>query len=251
MPILGATALYAIWTLATYLLEGRRKTFLRPASSTDRIVYAGVANMMIGTLGSILMIRWSALHLAASWPGFPTPRYVALSLAAGVILGAALFAVQRPATWNARVLLNAYAQTLVVSIAEVLVCWVVLGSAVMFASASLGPIVSMVTALIVASSAFGIYHLGHTAPFNTTRVVIGLSVVGLITGAFFVVSGDVYGTIAFHNFLAVKGVTTSLSERNLLGQFRRRQPALVATAAVAVAVLIAADVLLITRTDPP
>jgi hypothetical protein len=242
MLILAAIALYAIWTLATFLLEGRKKTFLKPASSTDRLVYAVVANLLIGTLGSILLIHWFATHSVPPWPGFAAPR-VALSVAAGLIVGVVLLAIQRPPTWNPSVLLNGYAQTLVVSIAEVLVCWVVLGAAVMI-STSLGTIVSTITGLLVASIAFGAYHFGHTAPFNTPPVVIGLSVVGLATGLFFLFSGDIYGTIVFHNFFAVKGVTGSLSKQGLLDRFRRPQPALLSMAVIAVALLIVSDVLL-------
>ena len=244
MLILAAVALYGIWTLATYLLECRKKTFLKPPSSTDRLVYAVVANLLIGTLGSIMLIRWFATHSVPPWPGFATQRVV-LSVPAGLILGIVLLAIQRPATWNPTVLLNGYAQTLVVSIAEVLVCWGVLGAAVRFGTASLGTLSSIIIGLLVASVAFGAYHFGHTAPFNTPPVVLGLSVVGLATGLFFVVSGDIYGTIAFHNFFAVKGVTGSLSKQGLLDQFRRPQPALLAMAVVAVALLIIFDVLLV------
>lgn len=244
MLILAAIALYLIWTLATFLLEGRKRTFLKPATSRDRLVYALVANLVIGTLGPILLIHWFATDSVPPWPGFSTPR-VPLTVTVGFVLGAVLLAIQRLPTWNPAVLLNGYAQTLVVSIAEILVCWAVLGAAVTVSNASLGTTVSVIVGLLVASIAFGAYHFGHTTPFNTPQVVIGLSVVGLATGLFFVISGDIYGTIAFHNFFAVKGVTGSLPKQGLLEQFRRPQPALLAMAVVALAVLIVSDVLLV------
>lgn len=244
MLILAAIAIYVIWTLATYGLEGRKRTFLKPGSSTDRLVYAIVTNLLIGTLGSTLLIRWFVLQSALSWPGFGTPR-VLLSVAGGILLGLVLLALQRPVTWNPTVLLNGYAQTLVVSIAEVLVCWAVLGAAVRFGTSSLGSLSSIIIGLVVASVAFGAYHLAHTAPFNTPRVVIGLSAVGLATGLFFVISNDIYGTIAFHNFFAVKGVTGSLSKQGQLDHLRRPRPALLAMAVVALALLILSDVLLV------
>jgi hypothetical protein len=244
MLILTGITLYVIWTLATYVFEGRKKTFLKPGSSRDRLVYAIVVNLLIGTLGSILLIHRFVVHSILSWPGFAAPSVV-LSAAAGFLLGLLLLAIQRPVTWNFTVLLNVYAQTLVVSMAEVLVCWAVLGSAIKFGTASLGTVSATVVGLLVASIAFGAYHFAHTAPFNTPHVVLGLSVVGLATGLFFVVSGDIYGTIIFHNFLAVKGVTGSLGKQGLLDQYRRPQPALLATAVVAVALLIISDVLLV------
>jgi hypothetical protein len=42
--------------LATYLLEARVGTFLRPGAM-NRFVYTLVANMLIGTIGSALVIR--------------------------------------------------------------------------------------------------------------------------------------------------------------------------------------------------
>jgi len=72
--------------------------------------------------------------------------------------------------------------------------------------------------------------------------------VGLATGIFFMVSDDIYGTSAFHNFFAVKGVTGSLSKQGLFDQFLRPQPALLAMAVVALALLIIFDVLLVRGT---
>jgi hypothetical protein len=245
MLVLAALALYVVWTAATYLLEGRRKTFHKPASSKDRLVYAAVANMFIGTLGSIGLVRWFAVWSGSPWLGFAVPRSTLLSIVAGLVLGAALLAIQRPATWNPLVLVNAYAQTLVVSIAEVLVCWAVVGAAVTFAAAGLGAAAAAIIGLLVASISFGVYHFAHTAPFNTPRLVVGLSIVGLATGIFFAVSRDIYGTIVFHNFLAVKGVADALSRQGLLDQFKRAQLVLIAVAVSAVALLVAARAFLL------
>lgn len=244
MLVLAAFALYVVWTAATYLLEGRKKTFHKPASSDDRLVYAAVANVSIGTLGSIGLVRWFAIWSGSPWLGF-APRSTLLSIAAGLVLGAALLAIQRPVTWNPLVLVNAYAQTLVVSIAEVLVCWAVVGAAVTFTAASLGAIAAVVVGLLVASILFGVYHFAHTAPFNTPRLVVGLSVVGLATGLFFAISRDIYGTIVFHNFFAVKGVADALSRQGLIDQFKRVQLVLIAVAVIAVALLVAAHAFLL------
>jgi hypothetical protein len=245
MVALAALALYVVWTAATYLLEGRRKTFHKPASSNDRLVYAVVANMLIGTIGSVGLIRWFMIQSGAPWPAFAGPRSTALSVAAGLVLGVVLLAVQRPATRDLVILANAYAQTLVVSIAEVLVCWAVVGAAVALTVANLGTIAAMLIGLLVASILFGVYHFAHTAPFNTLPLVIGLSVVGLATGIFFAISRDVFGTIVFHNFFALKGVADALSRRGLLDQFRRAQPLLIVVALVAVGLLVAARVILL------
>ena len=55
--VASAIGLFAAWTLATYLLEARLGTFLRP-DATSRFVYTVVANVLIGTSG----LHWSFAH---------------------------------------------------------------------------------------------------------------------------------------------------------------------------------------------
>jgi|SRR5215208_4188225 hypothetical protein len=52
-----AFGLYLVWVLATYLLEGRIHTLLRPEAIGARLSYALVANVLIGISGSALAIR--------------------------------------------------------------------------------------------------------------------------------------------------------------------------------------------------
>jgi hypothetical protein len=54
--IASAIGPFAVWMLATYLLEGRVGTFLKP-DATSRFVYTVVANVLIGTVGAALVIR--------------------------------------------------------------------------------------------------------------------------------------------------------------------------------------------------
>lgn len=242
--ILLAIALFLIWMILTYLMEGLRKTFLKPVNSVDRIVYTLITNTLVGTIGGLLIIKLltqSGLSMAA----FTTPTRTLISIAAGLVVGLVLLALQKPATWEPGVLVRGYSQTIVVSIAEVIVCWAVLGGVVALATEGLGGFVSKLVALVIASVAFGVYHFAHTAPFNSVKMVVLLSFVGLMTGLFFFITKDLFGTIIFHNFLAIKGVLDSLQKRGLLDQFRNPQPVLIGTALIAVASLIIARIWLI------
>lgn len=236
--IIAAIGLYLIWTTLTYLLEGLRKTFLKPVNSIDRVVYTLVTNVLVGTVGSLLVIKMFTGQAGIFIPAFTTPIRTLTSIVAGIVLGLVLLALQKPATWEISVLIRGYSQTLVVSIAEVIVCWGVLGGAIALSATGLGGFGSKLVALLIASAAFGVYHFGHTAPFNSAKMVILLSVIGLFTGLFFLVTKDLFGTIIFHNFFAIKGVLDSLQARGLLDQFRKPQPVLVGTALVAAAVLV-------------
>jgi hypothetical protein len=68
-----------------------------------------------------------------------------------------------------------------------------------------------------------------------------LTVVGLGTGAFFFVVGEVYGTVVFHNFLALKGVTDAVAQGGKLDEYNVLDPPLLWTALFATVVLLGID----------
>lgn len=242
IAVLLAIGLFFAWMLATYLLEGRLRTFLRPEAAGTRFVYAVTANVLVGTVGAALVIRLFLRTAAVAHPapyGLVEPGRIPLTLAAGAVLGGLTLVVRRLPSRDPMVLANAFAQVLVVSIAEVLVCWAVLGAIVRNALGSGLP--GSAVAIAVAAVAFGLYHYAHSPPFNTARMVLLLTGVGLATGVFFVASGDLYGTIVFHNAFALRGVVEALGKAGALGRFERPQAPLLATAALAVLVLIVAD----------
>jgi hypothetical protein len=169
----------------------------------------------------------------------------------GVVLGFAIYALQGAPSWNPVVILNAYAQALVVTVAEILVCWAVIGSLSQSVLQDRGRWVSVILAGIIASVLFGIYHFAHSPPFNTIPVVVFLSVIGLVTSVFFFISRDVYGTIAFHNFLGIYGVIGTLDTSGNLASFERPVIPLLVTAVVAITLLIAVHVLWLNQGAAP
>ena len=242
--VVAAFGLFAVWTLATYLLEARLGTFLKP-DATTRIVYTVVANVLIGTIGAALVIR--ALVRRAELPrvtayGIARPLRT-LVLVPVAAVGAALFLMSQQLPTSAPVVLaNASAQVLVVSIAEVVVCWVSFGAVLRNALGS--GFVSAGIAVVSAALAFGLYHFAHSPPFNTPAMVSLLSVVGVATGIVFFLGGDLYSTIVLHNAFAVRGVIQALDESGNLDRYASPQLPLIATAIAAVVVLVIADVLL-------
>jgi hypothetical protein len=245
MALSVALGLYLLWVFATYLLEGRIQTFLRPEAMGARLFYALVANILIGIGGSALVIRFlsRAGTISTEQAGFRGFGHAAIAVVVGVALGLAFYALQGAPSWNPIVLVNAYAQVLVTSIAEILVCWAVVGSVSQALLQDRGRWVSLILAAIVASVLFGVYHFAHSPPFNTIPLVVILSVVGLVTSVFFFVSKDVYGTIAFHNFSGILGVIRALEASGNLSVFESPIIPLLVMAVTAVALLIAAHVL--------
>lgn len=243
--ILGwSVGLYALWTGATWLLEGRQLALLRPEAVNLRLAYAVLANMLIGTLGAL----WVSSRLVGGGTlrpdriGFARSRRLAASLAAGAMLGWGAYYLQGAPSLDPLVIVNGFSQTLPVSIAEVLVCWTVIGGATEAVVHTRGRVAALLAAGTVASIVFGLYHVAHSPPFNSPTMILTLSIVGLATSAFFLVARDVYGTILFHNFLAVFGVVNALAAAGALAGYAEPKAPLYVMAVLSILVLVLADV---------
>jgi hypothetical protein len=244
--LLTTLGLYAAWTAATWVLEGRIRTMLRPDAALDRALYAVVANLLIGTLSAAWVVRWmvSARYAGRRDAGFGSPpARSALAVAAGLALGFGLYVAQGAPTLGPVALANASAQVLVVSIAEVMVCWAVVGSALEAALRARGwrRLPAGVAAAVVASVLFGAHHYAHSPPFDSHAMVALLTAVGLATSVFFFASRDVYGTVAFHNWLAVFGVAQAMRASGTLDALAAPRVPLLAMGALGLAVLGAVD----------
>jgi hypothetical protein len=243
LAVAAALTLYAVWTLATWLLEGRIETLLRPEAALDRAAYAIIANLLIGILGAMVvlrfLVRWRSVDMPAAESGRSGSSAVRIII--GLALGLAFYLLQGSPSLDPIVLMNAFSQVLVVSAAEVVVCWAVVGAVMEAVLRSHGHVVSIIGAALVASALFGLYHFAHSAPFNTPGMVALLSVVGLLTSAFFFIVRDIYATIAFHNFLGMFGVVQALAVTGQLGAFTALQPPLLIMAVATIAVLWLSD----------
>lgn len=239
-----AAGLYLCWTLATWALEGRLLTLQRPTATVDRLVYTGVANVLIGTLVALWIVRAFVASGAVSRArlGLRSARHTLLASGGGAAAGLALYLGQGPPTTDPVVLTNAFAQVLPVSVAEIVVCWILVGGSVEAAVRGLAPAgTARAVALVVASVCFGVYHFAHSPPFNAVETVAVLTVVGLGTGLWFFVGRSAYGALAFHNVLALFGVTSALAEAGRLTAYRDPIVPLLATGAVALLLFVGAE----------
>jgi hypothetical protein len=122
-----------------------------------------------------------------------------------MLVAAALFLIaQEFPTSDPVILENASGQVLVVSIAEVVVCWALLASVLRKA---VGPsFVSVAISVLAAALAFGVHHFTHSPAFNTPSRVLLLSGLGAATELFFFLGRDLYSSIVRHYGFAVRGV---------------------------------------------
>ena len=152
-----AMALFIVWLAATWLLEGRIETLLRPEAAVDRAVYAIVANVAIGIIAAMAVLRSliRSEYLTRRDAGFGAGTPSPLGLLTALALGASLYLLQGVPSLDAIILANAFAQVLVVSTAEVVVIWSVVAATIEAALGGRG-IMPRVAACLAASLLFGV-----------------------------------------------------------------------------------------------
>lgn len=240
ITISSVVAVYVLWVLLTYRLEGRPRTLQRPHATRGRLLYTLIANILVGIVfsGWLLrsLVREQTVPPAAA--GFSTPSHILTMSAIGFLLGVVFLILQRPRIKHPMALINIYIQTWTVSVAEILICWVLIGSyAEALFSTRILP-VAMLPAAVLSSILFGLYHYAHSPPFNTPEMVMRLTGIGLITSLFFFLSRDVYATIIFHNFFATFGVLRSFQTPDHVDTFRRFKPVPAGLAVLALGLVI-------------
>jgi hypothetical protein len=212
-PVFAAFVIYAGWVVATYLLEALPGTLLRPEAVALRLAYALIANLALGIVVPLWLVRRFVREGGAAPEdfGFSAAGRTAVSMFAAAVVGYGLFAFSRSGPTHPIVLLNTFAQVWVGSLAEIVICWGLIGALIYLALRSWHRGGAYVVASAVASIAFGVYHFAHSAPFNELRMVLFLTGIGLVTSLWWFVSRDVYGTAILHNFFGVTGVLGALT----------------------------------------
>jgi CAAX prenyl protease-like protein len=242
-----AIAIYLVWILATYLLEGRIQLLQRPNPS-GRLIYTVVANIIIGTAISIWILKLPVFQrfVTAKQVGFQPSvrRLIVVAVIAGLI-GFTLFTIQKPVSLNPIVILNVFSQTLPTSIAELVVCWAVVGTVLesTFRCKS-DKIISIILAGLASTILFGIYHFAHSPPFNQPYMILFLMFPGALTSIIYFVGRDIYAAVVFHNFQALFGVMNNM---NIEPLFRPMYPVII-MAIVSLSILVLSDLLVIRKT---
>lgn len=242
-------SVYLLWVIVTYLLEGRILTLLRPEAAIDRIVYTVIANFLLGIIIAAWVLRSSLTSGFVSHEhlGFRSIRHTLLAVVTAGVFGFVLFIVQNPPSLTPVVIMNVYAQVLTVSIAEVVVCWGVIGASFESLARNKGKIMSPLAGILAASFSFGIYHFAHSPPFNQVNMVLFLIVVGFFTSLVYFFGRNIYAAIVFHNTLALFGVMQTLEKSGNLVIYSQPLYPLIAMAFISVIILAASDILLIRR----
>lgn len=238
MLLLAWCVLFGLWTLLTWWLEGRISTLLRPDAVMDRLTYVAAANLAVGVVGAAFL--WHVALRAGGRLARTSPSRSAVSIAMGVALGLGVLFTGTPPSTQTWVIMNVFAQVLSVTVAEVAVCWWALQAVLRAWRPEATVLVAFLTVWIGALG-FGVYHFGHSPPFDTWSKVGMLIVIGTGTGLFFVLSRNLYGTVILHNCAGTLGVSLALAESGRLTDYEGPRGALLVTGALSLAVLALAD----------
>ncbi|MCI0559343.1 MAG: hypothetical protein MN733_12685, partial [Nitrososphaera sp.] len=201
-------AVYVAWVAATYVLEGRINLLSR-FDPVGRVLYVAIANIAIGIFFSTWVLRDGLKNriIQPKQLGLQESKArTATIIGIAVVAGAALFLSQNPRSTDPMIVFNVFMQVLPVSIAEVLVCWSLIGTGVESITKHKGRVLSVVIGAIAASVLFGVYHFAHSPPFNEVNMVLFLMLPSIATAIAYFVGRDVYAAIIVQNFLGIVGV---------------------------------------------
>lgn len=244
-------AVYLVWVLATYLLEGRILTLLRPEATFDRFVYTIVANIIIGILISawVLRLSLSSKVITLENLGFRSIPRTIIAVVIAFVTGLTFIVFQGLPSSDPIVILNAYAQMLTVSVAEIMICWAITGAIFENMFSSKSRVTSIIAGMISANVLFGLYHFGHSPPFNQINMVIFLMIIATLTSLIYFFGRDIYAAIIFHNFLGTTGVMEALERSGDLSTYVQPQYPLIIMGVISLAILAGVDILYIRKKE--
>jgi hypothetical protein len=241
--VLLSVFIYIVWVFATYMLEGRINLF-HTDDTLGRILYVA-ANIAIGIVLSAAVLRHSIRSGITNLEkiGLRTLLRTIIFVIISGVVSFGIFIVQKPVSLNPTVVLNVFAQVLPISIAEVVVCWAVIGTSFEALSKKGGKIVSLIVGIVIADVLFGIYHFAHSAPFNQLNMVFFLMIPGLGTSLVYFLARDLYSTIVFQNFMAALGVMQNIN----LSVMKEPLYPIYAIALISLLILVCFDIFFIRR----
>jgi len=212
-----AIFLYLLWMVATFLFEGNINT-MNSGSGIQRLLYATIVNIFLGTIIAGLLVQFGIKRglFSKAVIGLSSLKRTILMICLAIGGSLLIFFLQGFPSTHPMVLLNGFAQVFPTTVAEVFICWVVIGSAGNAVFEDIQSNFSTVLLIMISSVVFGVYHFAHSTPFNTWSMVWFLTIIGLLTSLFFYLGRNLFSTIIFHNMMATNGVLASIEKGSLV-----------------------------------
>jgi len=190
--------IYVVWVLDTYLLEGSLQVFSR-YQPTPLILYTVVANLFLGIGAPIICLRSAFLSGAVNMfqIGFRNVRRTIPAVAITALAGYLLIVTFTPYGSQRISLAATVALMLPVAVAEVMVCWVFVGTHLQAYLRSSGAAVSIATGVLVTGTIFALSFAAHSPAPGDFSALLPFFLAGIGSALFFFAVRDVYASAIF------------------------------------------------------
>jgi len=189
-------SLFIVWILETYLLEGSADLFVHFQPPLF-ILYTVFANIVVGIFIPVICFRSAFLSGAVNMfqAGFRSLRRTVSACALTAIFGYLYLITFTPAGADRFVPVNAIAFIIPPAVAEVMICWVLIGTHLQAYMRKGSAAISISLGVVVTAVLFGISFAAHSPPLNRPDVIVLLCVIGAGAALFFFAVRDVYATV--------------------------------------------------------
>jgi hypothetical protein len=190
--------LYVVWVLETYLLEGSIGLFshFRPLPF---VLYAVFANCIMGIILPVLLLRSAFRSGAVNMfqIGFRSLRRTVLFSSLTALSGYLYLVTFTPFGTRRTALVGMFLFILPLAVAEVVTCWVLVGTHVQAYLRKGGAAASITVGVVVTAFLFAISFAAHSPPLNQSDFLLTTGIIGAAAALFFFAVRDVYASVIF------------------------------------------------------
>ena len=209
--ILVPLAIYVVWLIETFLLEGNQHTFSR-FSPANLLTYTVIVCIITGIIIPILIVRKSfrSGDVNMFQIGFRSTRRTLAACACTALAGYMAVLLAGPPGPDRFAFAVSFLLLLPTAIASVMVCWVLVGTHLQTSARSGGSLVTIPAGVVVTAILFGLTALVHSIGSQPRSLVPLFIGAGFLAALFYFAVRDVYSaSIAvalMSTFIAMSGI---------------------------------------------
>ncbi len=190
--------IYVVWVLDTYLLEGSIFVFSR-YQPYPLILYTVVANLFLGVVAPVICLKSAFLSGAVNMfqIGFRTVRRTIPAVTITALAGYLLIVTFTPYGSQRISLAATVALMLPVAVAEVMICWVYVGTHLQAYVRRSGAAVSIGAGVLVTGTLFALSFAAHSPAPDKPLALLPFLLAGIASALFFFAVRDVYASAIF------------------------------------------------------
>ena len=229
------SAVYTVWVVATFLLEGTVSLFQHP-DAMGIFLYTSMACILSGMVIPFLWIRGSFMTGAVNMfqIGFRAVRRTVMACALTTLTGYMSVVLFSPFGTDRIAFAEMFLILLPTAIASVMVCWVLVGTHVQAFVRSGGTLISIIAGSLVTAGLFCLTSLAHSPAVRVQPALAGFLVLGVSAAVFFFAVRDVYAGSIF----AAVGLTFVMADRTGVENTHAMMPPVYGSALLAVIALV-------------